>query len=347
MPYYPKIQATVFILILLAVGGLTVFVFSPYLYPIIFALVLAVVVEPLYQLVAKPFKKHRGVPAIITVLVVLVVFLIPFVFLGFSLIKELTEVYSSVIQNNFVFDLLNRAQAFLARIAPNVNINLAAEFSQSSRGVLTFLLEHTVTFFSDLVGVLFGFFITLFALYYLLKDNKKLKDAVVGLSPLNDRYDMQIMKKLSLAVNSVIRGAIFIALIQGSLAALGYWIFGVPNPVIVGAMTTLAALIPAVGTVLVTIPSVIYLLVTGHYFAGLGLLIWSLFFVALVDNFIRQKLIERDIKIHPFLIFISVLGGIGVFGPFGFILGPLILSLFFALLDIYQEEFQDYINSEK
>jgi len=183
----------------------------------------------------------------------------------------------------------------------------------------------------------------LFALYYLLKDGKKLTKAVITYSPLADKYDKQILEKLSIAVNSVIKGSLLISIIQGILAGIGFWIFGVPNPALLGAATVIASLIPAVGTAVIILPACFYLFLTSHFLAGIGLLLWGLLLVGLIDNFLRPKLIEKDIHLHPFLILLSVIGGISLFGAFGFILGPLVLSLLFALLDIYKEEFKDYI----
>ena len=183
-----------------------------------------------------------------------------------------------------------------------------------------------------------GVFIFLVALYYLFKDGHKLKKAVVALSPLRDIYDETIFSKLALAINSVIRGSLTVALVQGILTAVGFAIFGVPNATLWGSVAAIAALIPGIGTALVLLPAIFYLFFNGETFFAVGLFLWGMTAVGLIDNFLGPKLVERGIRLHPFLILLSILGGISFFGPLGFLLGPLALSLFFVLLEIYFDE---------
>ena len=180
-----------------------------------------------------------------------------------------------------------------------------------------------------------GIFIFLIALYYLFKDGHKLKTAVVALSPLQDIHDETIFDKLVLAINSVIKGSLAVAFIQGILTAVGLAIFGVPNAVLWSSVAAITALIPGIGTALVLLPAILYLYFSGQTLFAVGLLLWGMTAVGLVDNFLGPKLVERGMRLHPFLILLSILGGISFFGPLGFLLGPLVLSLLFALLEIY------------
>ena len=116
---------------------------------------------------------------------------------------------------------------------------------------------------------------------------------------------------------------------------VGFWIFGVPNAILWGSFAAIAALIPGIGTALVLTPAILFLFARGEIFSAIGLLAWGVGVVGLIDNFLGPRLMGRGIELHPLIILLSVLGGIGFFGPIGFLLGPLIVSLFFALLDIY------------
>ena len=178
-------------------------------------------------------------------------------------------------------------------------------------------------------------FLTLLALYYLFVHGSDFKARIIALSPLSDHYDRDITDKLQLAVTSVIKGVLVVAVVQAILCGLGFAIFGIPNAALCGSIAMIAALIPAFGTALVMIPAVLYLAITGNVGAALGLAVWGALLVGLVDNFLSPMLMSRSIKIHNFFILLSVLGGLALFGPVGFIAGPLVLSLFFALLDIY------------
>jgi predicted PurR-regulated permease PerM len=340
---YKKIQAIFFLGILTMTLILVLAIFWPYLYTVIFALTLAVIFRPLYKKLSRHFKKHHGLPAFIIVVVVLLIIVIPLIGIGFVMVKEAGQLYTSLVKGDMKYILLSNAEAFVQEYLPNLQIDLVGSFNVYAQKTLTFLIDNFGPIFSNITSMLIGFFLTLFALYYLLKDGRKFKNALIIYSPLSDKYDIQIYKKLVTAVNSVVRGTLMISILQGLLAGIGFWIFQVPNPAILGTLAVFASLIPALGTVIVVAPACFYLFLTGHIGAAIGLFLWGSLLVGLIDNMLRPKLLEKDIKIHPFLIFISVIGGLSLFGAFGFIIGPLVLSLFFALLDIYKQEFRNYL----
>ena len=125
------------------------------------------------------------------------------------------------------------------------------------------------------------------------------------------------------------------AVTQGLLAGIGFTIFGVPNAALWGFITVIAALVPILGTSIVLTPIIIYLFAFDTLFSAIGLLAWGMLAVGLIDNFLGPKLMQRKIRIHSFLILLSVLGGLSLFGPIGFLIGPLFLALLSTLLDIY------------
>jgi predicted PurR-regulated permease PerM len=121
------------------------------------------------------------------------------------------------------------------------------------------------------------------------------------------------------------------------VTGIGFTIFGVPNPVLWGGIATIAALIPLVGTGIIVMPAGAWLLLTHHTGAGTGLIIWGFIFVGLVDNVLHPYVMKKGMDMHPFLILLSVLGGLSYFGPIGFLAGPIVLAFFFALLEIYPQ----------
>ena len=127
-------------------------------------------------------------------------------------------------------------------------------------------------------------------------------------------HDETIFNKLAVAINSVIRGNLAVALIQGILTAVGFALFGVPNPTLWGSVAAIAALVPSVGTALVLLPAILFLY-WGEALSALGLLLWGATAVGLIDNFLGPKLAGRGMRLHPFLILLSILGGIAFFGP--------------------------------
>ena len=334
-----KTQIYFFLAVFLATLVLNISVFLPFITAIVLGLTLASVSHPLYKKLRGFLGGKKSIAALLTIVLIIFIILVPIGSLGVLVFKEASLVYAGVSQGirfDFVEGLNEFVNENLRDISPKFNFDLTIYFEK----ILNFVVQNLGIIFSSVAGVIFSVFLALLAVYYLLKDGDKFKKDAMSLSPLADNYDEIVFNKLRGTVNSVVKGSLLVALIQGVLAGLGFLIFQVPSPALWGAIATFAALIPAVGTGLVIIPGVIYLFGAGNTLGAIGLLVWGILIVGTVDNFIRPQLIERGIKIHPFFILISVLGGIKTFGPIGFLLGPLLLSLMFSLIDIYREEFK-------
>ncbi len=337
-----------FLLILLAgIFVLAFFIFKPFLYALILAMIFATVFAPFHKRALAITRERKGLAALLVTISVLIVVIVPFAFLGIQIFQEATQLYSFLTQNGSATDPLRRSFSEaspslgigntiqnLTRFSP-VPIEFSVDLNQYLKQGLSWLLQHLGPLFANVAEVILGFFIFLIALYYLFKDGCKFKAAVVTLSPLQDIHDETIFNKLALAINSVIKGNLTVALVQGILTAVGFAIFGVPNATLWGSVAAITALIPGIGTALVLLPAILYLYFSGETFFAVGLLLWGMTAVGLVDNFLGPKLVGRGMRIHPFLILLSILGGIGFFGPLGFLLGPLVLSLLFAFLEIY------------
>ena len=186
-------------------------------------------------------------------------------------------------------------------------------------------------------------FISLIGAFYFFKDGKRLLDFITKISPLPDKEDQIIFSRLAKAMRAVTIGVVLVSLIQGILAAVGFTIFGIERAVLWGAIAAILSMIPGVGTMVIMVPAVIYLFVTGSVVSAVGLTVWAIAVVILVDNILGPQLMSRGHSMHPFLVLLSVLGGISMFGPIGFIVGPVIVTLFIVLLEIYDQ----YIVKEK
>ncbi len=327
-----------FLLILLAgIFVLAFFIFKPFLYALALAMVFAIVFRPVHKKILVITAGRRGLAALLATVSVFIAVVVPLAFLGIQIFQEAAGLYSSLVQNSRATDFsrgVGDAVNSIKRFFP-ASADFSVDFNQYLRQGLNWLLQHLGLFFANVAKVILGIFVFLIALYYLFKDGRKLKGAVVALSPLQDIHDETIFNKLELAINSVIKGNLAVAFVQGILTGVGFAIFGVPSPALWGSVAAIAALIPGIGTALVFIPAILFLFFSGETFSAVGLLIWGMTAVGLVDNFLGPKLAERGMRLHPFLILLSILGGIGFFGPLGFLLGPLVLSLLFALLEIY------------
>lgn len=338
-----KIRPYFLLAILLGACILAFFVFKPFLAPLALAAVFAVVLHPLFKRILPYVGKHRGLASLFTVLFSVVAILVPLFFIGFLVFNQAAQLYASLISGSgqaYIQGLVQNVVTILSPYFPqvaNLQETITSDLQSYVTQGLSVLVSHLGAVVSSITGLFLALFIFFISLYYLLKDGTALKHFVVVLSPLADRDDESVIKKLEQSVNSVIKGNLSIAFIQAVVSSVGFAIFGLPNAVLWGLVAFFAAMIPAVGTSLVLIPSIIFLFVTGNAGSALGLLVWGMVAVGLVDNFLGPKLIGRGILLHPLLILLSVFGGLAFFGPIGLFLGPLTISLLFALLSVYTQ----------
>lgn len=329
-----KLQLPFFIGLLLIVMVLAFFIFRPFIATIAVAGMFAVIIHPYHERFTKMLKGHVGIAALLSVVFAAVLILVPLTVLGAIVFMETRELYISLTTNGGdyfgLFDSIITQP--IRNIIPEFNPDLSSYLQQA----LGWIVTNLGVIFSGTVQTILHVFLGFIALYYFLKDGPRFTRALVELSPLADNYDQEIFSRLTRAVNSVVKGSLLIALIQGVLSGFGFWIFGVPSPALWGTMAAIGALIPGVGTTIVLIPAVLYLYFTGEVIPSIGLLIWGATAVGLIDNLLGPQLVGKGANIHPLFVLFSVLGGIALFGPLGFFLGPLVLSLLYALVDIYR-----------
>lgn len=328
-----------YFLIALLIGTiiLTFFILRPLIYDIILALVSAIIFQPFHRKVVSFFRNKKGLAALFTTICIIIIIMIPVIFLGFSVFQEARQFYFFLIKgsaNDTFANISNSLTGSFQKYFPfeqTVFIDITKYIEQG----LSWLINHLASIFGSVMNLLFNFLIFTVITYYALKDGSKLEKFIVNLSPLAQDDNEAIIKKIKISINSVIKGSLIVALIQGTLVAIGFAIFGVPNIMLWGIVATIVSLVPGLGTSIVLIPAIIFIFLTGSIISVFGLLIWGLLVVNPVDGLLRPILIGRGVKIHPLMIFLSVIGGIVVLGPIGFLLGPLTISLLFALLDIY------------
>lgn len=335
-----------YFLLVLLIGAavLSFYIAQPFLTPLALAAVFAVVLQPVYRDVFSVMRRWPGAAAGLTVLFSFIVIILPISLVGTQIAQEASAVYASLTKsgnglmtlNSFVRSMEASVTQYLP-FAGNFADSLTENISRYAQTALQWVIGHAGSAFASIASTVLSTFIFVIALFYFLKDGKDIKNEIIRVSPLKDTYDRILVERLELAVNSVVRGNLTIAVIQGVLTTIGFTIFGIPNSILWGTVAAISAMIPGVGTALVFTPAIVYSFFTGDIFSGVGLLIWGSLAVGMVDNFLGPRLIGSGIRLHPLLVLIAVLGGIGFFGPVGVFLGPLIMSFLFALLSIYSD----------
>lgn len=338
-----KILQPYFLLSLVAVTSVLVFfIFRPFLIALVLAAVFATVLHPLYTRLHRTMHKSPGLAASATILIALVCILAPLTFIASEIVNDAQDLYVALSDGSgsrsldTAFQFVNTT---VETYAPGLSLSaadLSASIDQYTKDGLEWLIQNLGGAFGSVARFLVTLFIFLIALYYLLRDGEKLRKTIIRVSPLSDTDDDAVFSQLRLSIQSIVRGSLVIALIQGVLTGAGFYFFGVPNAVLWGVVAAFSALIPGIGTSLVLVPGVLYLFIIGATTGGIGLLMWSIIAVGLIDNLLGPRLMGRGMQLHPLLVFLSVFGGLMFFGPVGVLLGPLCTSMLFSFLTLYQ-----------
>ncbi len=329
-----RIVEYVFFFGLMAVVGYLVWeILSPFVSALALASIIVTICYPLYKKILRHTPRNNPTAAaLFTTILVLLIVIFPLFFMTSALVNEALSVYK--ISNTGELGLgssITELQNTINSVSPSFEFNLTEYIRQAA----SWLAGNLGAIFASTASTIFLFFISMIGSFYFFRDGKYFTNKLVAISPLPDDQDELILQRLASAVRSVATGTVLVALIQGVLTALGLWLFGFDRAIMWGTIASFGALIPGVGTSIVFIPAVGYLLVTGAYLKAFGVFIWAALAVGLIDNLLGPYLMSRGNSLHPFMILLAVLGGISLFGPIGFIVGPVIMSLFMVLLELY------------
>jgi predicted PurR-regulated permease PerM len=317
-----------FIASFIGITLLSIYLIKSYIITIISAILLAYIFFPVYKIMKKAVRK-RWLSSLITIILVVLVIIIPIIFAANALITE------SLLFFHQTKDLdLSKIEA---SIAPYIDkeIELNKVVTNTLNDFSLSIARGTQDFVFSLPKKILGLFVMLFLMYYLFLNGKGLIEKIKGHIPLKERQKDELSKRFNSVIYASIYGIIVTAFIQGAIAALGFWIFGISSPILWGLVSVVAAILPFIGASLVWLPAAIIKLATGETFNGLGLLFYGIFIISTIDNVIRPGIVGSKGKIHPALVLLGVLGGLELFGFLGIIIGPLILSILTIFLDLY------------
>lgn len=313
----------------------------PFLMPVLLGGFLVVLFLPVQEVLHRALKQRRSLCAALSTLIVFVLILLPLAGVGWLVGGE-------------VLGLLEQGQAALERVDPRqvlldslprgVGRHLRAEVAGAElEQALLSVLGRGASMLTELVGVGTGLVVDLFlmvvAMYYFFLDGRRLLGEVERLVPLEQRYLRAFMQEFHDVAHALVYGNTVTALVQGALGLVGLLLVGVPGAWVWGALMVLMALVPVGGTALVWGPLGVVLLLTGKAGQGVFLLVWGTLLVGSTDNLLRPRLYGARMALHPLLVFLSMFGGLAVFGVMGLLVGPLVASLFMAMVRIWRRDF--------
>lgn len=322
------------VIIFVIVGFLAFMVFLPFFNVMALSIILAILLGPVFRWIRK-YVKQDGLAATLSVLFLVAAIIVPLVLVTNVIVDQAQALYNSVSSSETLTSdsVTGWVEGKAQKLFPEFTIDTKSYLT----GFSSWVVSKLGGIFTGTVDFVFKLALAFVALFYFLRDGDKLKAHIVSLTPWSKKKDDMFVGSVKTAVRSVVAGSLAIAIIQGVLSGIGFAIFGVPNAVLWGTVAAICALVPGVGTALVWIPAVLFLVATGApAWAIAGQIIWAVVLVGLIDNFLGPIILEKGINIHPLLILFSVLGGIQFFGPEGFLLGPLVLSVLFVLVRIFK-----------
>jgi predicted PurR-regulated permease PerM len=328
---------------LLAIFVLAFLVFRHFLSDFVVAASVALLIGPAHRRLTKAFGARRGIAAGLLVFLVAVLILLPVTMSAGVLGQQTVTAFEWIrprLQPQALRDQLNE---LATDRYPWINewVTIDEEtFSEILSQGLSRLVQAGNRLVQMLVGgltsALFDLMLFLLILYFLLRDGGALRDELSRVSPLSDQQEDLILGHLAKTIKGVLLAMIVVPLAQGLVALVGFLIFGVPAPLLWALMVVLAALVPLIGSPLGWVPAVIYLFFTGgHWF---WMLVFGLLGISGIDNLVKPLVLRDTAQIHPMLGFLAILGGLMTFGPLGFLIGPVVLSLVLSALRIYRSD---------
>src|SRR6266568_8811783 len=344
---------TAFVLLLVAaVTALFLAVAWPFLKPLLLGALLAGLFHPLYRWITRLLGGRQSVGAGVTLLVLLVLGLGPIsVFLGIVVQQALTisdqaipwlTQHLGAASTSNVHDWLVQRFPALAEYMPSQE-QLVQQVGIAAKTAGAFLVGFASRMTVTTAAFLLNLFVMLYAMFFFFKDGHKILERIFYYLPLSDEDERSMLARFTSITRATVKGTLVIGVIQGTLAGVAFWVAGIDGAALWGTIMTILSIIPGIGAPLVWVPVVIVLFLNGQYLTATLLLVWCAAVVGTIDNFLRPVLVGRDAKMPDVLILIGTLGGLFLFGPIGFIIGPIICGLFLTVWDIYGATFKEVL----
>ena len=353
----PKISGanlrTGFVLVLVAaVTALFLAVAWPFLEPLLLGALLAGLFHPLYRWITRLLGGRQSLGAVLTLLLLFILVLGPVsAFLGIVVQQALSisdqaipwlRQHVGAASTFNLHDWLVQRFPALADYVPSQE-QLLQHVGTAAKSAGAFLVTLLSRMTATTAAFILNLFVMLYAMFFFFKDGRKVLERIFYYLPLSDEDEARMLARFTSITRATIKGTVVIGIIQGTLAGIAFWVAGIQGAAFWGTMMTILSIVPGIGAALVWVPAVIILFINGQYLTATLLLAWCAAVVGTIDNFLRPALVGRDAKMPDLLILIGTLGGLFLFGPIGFIVGPIVCGLFLTVWDIYGATFKEVL----
>lgn len=349
---YAKLETRTFLALLLGVSLAFFLLMKPFFGPIFWAVAIALIFHPVREAVARKLGDRPNSVALLTLSICMVIVVIPVVLLVTSLVAEGLGLYQKI-QNGEIrpgeyIDRVNQSfpaiEAFLAQFGIDFS-EMRDRAVNAFLGGSQFLAKQALGLGQNTFQFFLGLALMVYLAFFLLRDGRKLVELLIRALPLGDARERLLFAKFAEVTRATVKGNLLIAIIQGALGGLIFWILGITGALLWGVVMAIVSLIPAIGASLVWVPVAVYLAAVGDLVPAAVLTAYGAIVIGLADNVLRPIFVGRDTKLPDYIVLLSTLGGIVMFGINGFVMGPLVAALFMAFWGIFIREFSE--NSEE
>lgn len=340
----PRFEHRTFLLLLIAVSLAFGWILWPFYGAIFWGVVLAILFMPMYRRLLVSSRQRPTLAALATLLVILLIVILPVTLITALLIQEGSVVFQRIQSGELNFSqylqqIVGALPAWLMQWLDRFGLGdldalqrrLATGAAQSSQVIAA----RAFNIGQNTFDLLINFFIVLYLVFFLLRDGAGLSRRINEAIPLPTQDKRALLGKFATVTRATVKGNILVAIAQGALGGLAFAFLGVHGAVLWAVVMAFLSLLPAVGAALIWLPVAIYLLVTGAIWQGVALIAYGVLVIGLVDNVLRPILVGKDTKMPDYLVLMSTLGGMSLFGLNGFVIGPVIAAMFIAVWDIF------------
>ncbi|WP_052207904.1 AI-2E family transporter [Croceibacterium mercuriale] len=336
--------------LILAVVLVTValaFVVSGFVGALLWASLAALLFQPLFQRMLARWPGHRNIASAVTLLVITVAVVIPALIISSLVVEQAAGVYTQIRSGDINFatyfqrfydGLPSPVQGLLDRSGFQSFEQTQARITQAVSSSASELASRALSIGANAAAFLLAFGVGLYVTYFLLRDGEHIGPAVVRALPLEPEAAERLAEKFVGVVRATIKGSGVVALVQGGLGAVTFWVVGLPAALLWGVLMAIAALLPAIGPAIIWGPVAVYLLATGAVWQAIVVVASGVLLIGLADNILRPILVGRDTGLPDWLVLVTTLGGIDAFGLSGIVLGPLAAALFLTCWQILSEQ---------
>ncbi len=341
-----SLQRAFFLGLLLLVTLAFLGLIGPFFKPIFWAVVLATLFYPTFEWWERRLGGHAIGASVSTIITIVLIVIVPLFLVGLIVATEASAVYQRLATGEMnlpmtaqdVREMLPAVAEFLERFGVSLQ-DLQARVSNTALSISQFLATNLVAFGQNALRGTALFFLTLYLLFFFLRDGAQLLTRIIGVLPIGDARERRLFRKFAEVSRATIKGTIVIGLVQGLLGGFIFWILGIEAAALWGVVMAVLSFLPAVGAALVWVPAAALLMVTGRVLEGVLLLVFGTVIISLADNVLRPLLVGRDTQMPDYIVLTTTLGGLTFFGLSGVVLGPIIGALFLTVWEMFGQEY--------